>query len=146
VLHLHLEGHASPVRRVDLPNPGTTEQRPLGMPTRADRATQALVKHVLEPAGEAQVEPNSDGFRPGRSPWDALGAISVQINQQPQWVLEADIAKGFDRIDHEALLGTLNASPTRSRQTTAWLQGGLLEKGMWCPTEAGTPPGGPASP
>jgi RNA-directed DNA polymerase len=96
VNHLHLEGHASPVRRVYIPKPGTTEQRPLGIPTMADRAKQALIKHVLEPAWEAQFEPNSYGFRPGRSTWDAIGAIYVQINQKPKWVLDADIAKCFD--------------------------------------------------
>ncbi|MDQ3830514.1 MAG: group II intron reverse transcriptase/maturase, partial [Candidatus Tectomicrobia bacterium] len=146
VKHLHLEGHASPVRRVYIPKPGTTEQRPLGIPTMADRAKQALVKHVLEPAWEAQFEPNSYGFRPGRSTWDAMGAIYVQINQKPKWVLDADIAKCFDRIDHEALLRKLNVSPTLRRQITAWLKGGLLDKGAWFPTEAGTPQGGPASP
>jgi RNA-directed DNA polymerase len=102
VQHLHLEGHASPVRRGYIPNPGTPEQRPVGMPTMADRAQQTLVKHVLEPAWEAQVEPNSDGFRPGRRTWDAIGAISVQITQQPTWVLDADLAPGCDRIDHDA--------------------------------------------
>jgi RNA-directed DNA polymerase len=144
--HLHLGGHASPVRRVYIPKPGPTAQRPLGMPTRADRAKQALVKHVLEPAWEAQFEATSYGFRPGRSPGDALGAIDVQINQKPKWVPDADIAKCFDRIDHEALLRQLNASPTLSRQITAWLKGGLLDKGAGCPTEAGPPQGGPASP
>lgn len=103
VKHLHLEGNASPVRRVYIPKPGTTEQRPLGIPTMADRAKQALVKHVLEPAWEAQFEPNSYGVRPGRSTWDASGAIYVQINQKPKWVRDADIATCFDRINHEAL-------------------------------------------
>ena len=146
VKHLHLEGNASPVRRVYIPKPGTTEQRPLGIPTMADRAKQALVKHVLEPAWEAQFEPNSYGFRPGQSTWDAMGAIYVQINQKPKWVLDADIAKCFDRINHEALLRKLDALPTLSRQITAWLKVGLLDKGAWFPTEAGTPQGGPASP
>jgi len=61
-------------------------------------------------------------------------------------VLDADIAKCFDRINHEALLRKLDAPPTLSRQITAWLQVGLLDKGAWFPTEAGTPQGGPASP
>ena len=77
------------------------------------------VAHALEPAWEAQFEPNSYGFRPGRSTWDAIGAIYVQINQKPKWVLDADIAKCFDCIDHDALLRKLNASPTLSRQITA---------------------------
>jgi RNA-directed DNA polymerase len=96
VQHLHLEDTASPVRRVFIPKPGTTEQRPLGIPTLADRAKQSWVTQALEPAWEAQFEPNSYGFRPGRSTWDAIGAIYVQINQKPKWVLDADIAKCFD--------------------------------------------------
>jgi RNA-directed DNA polymerase len=94
--HLSLNGKAAPVRRVYIPKPGTDEQRPLGIPTIADRAKQGVVKHALEPAWEAQFEPNSYGFRPGRSTWDAIGALYVQINQKPTWVLEADIAKCFD--------------------------------------------------
>jgi RNA-directed DNA polymerase len=144
--HLHLEGHASPGRRGSMPTPGTTAPRPLGMPTLADRATHAAVRHVLEPAWEAQCEPNSDGFRPGRSPWEALGAIDVQSHQQPNWGLEADLAQGCERSNHEALVRTLEAPPPLSRQITAWRQVGLRDTGAWCPTAAGPPPGGPASP
>ena len=143
---LHLEDTAAPVRRVSIPKPGPTEPRPLGIPTRAARAKQRWVTHALEPAGEAQFAPNSDGFRPGRSTWEAIGAISVQINQKPKWGLDADIATCFDRRNHDALLRQLHASPTLNRQITAWLQVGLRDKGAWFPTAAGTPPGGPASP
>jgi RNA-directed DNA polymerase len=95
--HPHRQGHASPVRRVSSPTPGTTEQRPWGLPPRADRATQALVKHVLEPAWEAAFNPHSDGFRLGRSTWEAIGALSVQSNQKPTGVVDADLAQGVDR-------------------------------------------------
>jgi RNA-directed DNA polymerase len=139
---LPLNGAAAPVRRVYIPKPGTDEQRPLGIPTMADRAKQGVVKHALEPAWEAQFEPNSYGFRPGRSTWDAIGAIYVQINQKPKGVLDADIAKGFDHIDHAALLRKLDAPPTVSRQIKAWLKAGVLDKGHWSPTTAGTPQGG----
>jgi RNA-directed DNA polymerase len=87
VNHLHLEESAAPVRRVYIPKPGTTEQRPLGIPTLAERAKQSWVTQALEPAWEAQFEPNSYGFRPGRSAWDAIGAIYVQINQKPTTLL-----------------------------------------------------------
>ncbi len=66
------------------------------MPTLQERARQAVVKLALEPQWEARFEPNSYGFRPGRSPWDAIGAIYVLINQKAKWVLDADIAKCFD--------------------------------------------------
>jgi RNA-directed DNA polymerase len=103
VKHLHLGGHASPVRRGYIPQPGTTEPRPVGIPTLADRAKQALVQDVLEPGWDAPFAPNSDGCRPGRSTWEARGAIDVQFNQHPTWVLDAGIAKGFDHINHDAL-------------------------------------------
>ena len=144
--HLQLDGNAAPVRRVYLPNPGTREQRPLGIPTIADRAKQGWVTPALEPAWEAKFEPNRDGFRPGRSTWDAIGAIYVQINQKPTWVLDADIAKCFDCINHDALLRKLDAQPTLNRQLKAWLKAGVWDKGDWNPTETGTPHGGPVSP
>jgi RNA-directed DNA polymerase len=85
-------------------------------------------------------------LRPGRSTWDAIGASDVQINQQPQWGLEADSAQCFDRSDHEALLRKRDAQPTINRQLNAWLQAGGWDRGAWNPTEAGTPQGGPSSP
>jgi RNA-directed DNA polymerase len=97
VNHLRLNQKAKPVRRVLIPKPASKEKRPLGIPTIQGRALQALVNIALEPAWEATFEPNSYGFRPGRSAWDAIGAIYVLINQKPKWVLDADIAKCFDR-------------------------------------------------
>lgn len=143
---LHLDGAASPVRRVEIPKPGTQETRPLGIPTIADRARQSLARLVLEPEWEAKFEANSYGFRPGRSAWDAIGAIYVQINQKPKWALDADIAKCFERIDHAALLQKLDTNPTIARQIKAWLKAGVLDKGELFPTEAGTPQGGTISP
>jgi RNA-directed DNA polymerase len=134
------------VRRVYIPKPGTLEQRPLGIPTIADRAKQGLVTQALEPEWEARFEPNSYGFRPGRRTWDAIGAIYVQINQKPKWVLDADIAKCCDCINHDALLRKLDAPPAINRQLKAWLQAGVWDRGDWNPTEAGTPQGGPVSP
>jgi RNA-directed DNA polymerase len=94
----------SPTRRVWIPKPGKSEKRPLSIPTIHDRAVQALVKLALEPEWEAKCEPNSYGFRPGRSVHDAIGAIFIAIEKQPKYVRDADIAKGFDRIDQAALL------------------------------------------
>jgi RNA-directed DNA polymerase len=86
----------SPTRRVWIPKLGTDQRRPLSIPTLHDRALQALVKLVLEPEWEARFEPNSYGFRPGRSVHDAIGAIFTAIEKQPKYVLDADIAKCFD--------------------------------------------------
>lgn len=101
---LRLTDKAKPTRRVWIDKPGREEKRPLGIPIMHDRAMQALVKLALEPEWEARFEPNSYGFRPGRSCHDAIAAIWYQINKMPKWVLDADIAKCFDRIDHTALL------------------------------------------
>lgn len=73
-----------------------------------DRARPALVKQALEPEWEARFEPNSYGFRPGRSCQDAMEAIFNVIKTTPKYVLDADIAKCFDKIDHEQLLRKLN--------------------------------------
>jgi len=93
---LHIGDQPSPVRRVFIPKPGTDELRPLGIPTMYDRALQTLVKFALEPEWEARFEPNSYGFRPGRSCWDAIQAIGTTIGTKDKYVLDADIAKCFD--------------------------------------------------
>jgi RNA-directed DNA polymerase len=93
---LRLDGEAAPVRRVYIPKSGTDELRPLGIPTIHDRSLQTLVKLALEPEWEARFEPNSYGFRPGRSCWDAIQAIYATICQRDKYVLDADIAKCLD--------------------------------------------------
>ncbi|MDF0555273.1 reverse transcriptase N-terminal domain-containing protein, partial [Kamptonema sp. UHCC 0994] len=115
VKRLRITGKAKPTRRVMIPKPGSDEKRPLGIPTIEDRALQALVKLALEPEWEAKFEPNSYGFRPGRSCHDAIAAIFNNIRYKAKYVLDADIAKCFDRIDHKALLAKIHTYPTLSR-------------------------------
>ncbi|GFZ93516.1 hypothetical protein CYANOKiyG1_04280 [Okeania sp. KiyG1] len=117
---------ASPTRRVWIPKPGKDEKRPLGIPTMYDRALQALVKLGMEPEWEARFEPNSYGFRPGRSTHDAIEAIFNSIKQKPKYVLDADISKCFDRINHDALLGKIGQSPYR-RLIKQWLKSGVFD-------------------
>ncbi|MGH8055991.1 MAG: reverse transcriptase domain-containing protein [Candidatus Entotheonellia bacterium] len=143
---LTLDLKAKPVRRVWIAKPGTEEQRPLGIPVMHDRAAQAVAKLALEPEWEAKFEPNSYGFRPGRSGHDAIEAIHASINQQDKYVLDADIAKCFDRIDHQALLAKLNTFPALRRTIRAWLKAGVMEGAQLFPTEAGAPQGGVLSP
>jgi RNA-directed DNA polymerase len=143
---LHLSGKAAPVRRVQIPKPGTDELRPLGIPILHDRALQTLVRFALEPEWEARFEPNSYGFRPARSCWDAILAIYIAIGRKDKYVLDADIAKCFDRINHEALLRKVNACPSITRQLRAWLKAGVLDGESLFPTEEGTPQGGAISP
>jgi RNA-directed DNA polymerase len=143
---LDVEREPQPTRRVWTDKEGTDEKRPLGIPTMTDRATQALVKLALEPEWEARFEPNSYGFRPGRSAHDAVEAIFKSVKHVPKYVLDADIAKCFDRIDHEALLDKINTFPLLQHVIKAWLKAGVLDGEELFPTEAGTPQGGVASP
>lgn len=144
---LKLDGKSAPVRRVLIPKPGKSEYRQLGIPTMRERAKQALAKLALEPQWEAQFEPNSYGFRPGRSPHDAIGQVFLCISQNPKWVLDADIAACFDRIAHIPLLAQLSGShPSIARQCKAWLEAGVLEAGKLQRTYRGTPQGGVISP
>jgi RNA-directed DNA polymerase len=143
---LKLGSKPKPTRRVWIDKPGRDEKRPLGIPTMYDRALQALVKLALEPEWEAKFEPNSYGFRPGRSCHDAIEAIFLSIKVKPKFVLDADIAKCFDKINHQALLKKLNTYPKLRRQIKAWLKAGVVDNKVLFPTEEGTPQGGVISP
>jgi len=146
VSSLKLTGKAKPTRRVMIPKPGSEEKRPLGIPTINDRALQALVKIALEPEWEAKFEPNSYGFRPGRSCHDAIEAIYSGIRQKAKYVLDADITKCFDRIDQYALIDKVKTYPTLRRQLKSWLKAGVMENGRFSNTNDGTPQGGVISP
>jgi RNA-directed DNA polymerase len=144
---LRLNGQATALRRTWIPKRGSaTEKRPLGIPTQHDRAQQTVVRQALEPEWEAKLSPQTYGFRPGRSCWDAIGAIFLAIRLRPQYALKLDIAKCFDRIDHGALLAKTQTSAPIRRQLKAWLQAGILEESRISPTTAGTPQGGSISP
>jgi RNA-directed DNA polymerase len=140
------ERKPQPLRRVWIPKPGKTEQRPLGIPVMIDRACQALAKQALEPQWEAKFEANSYGFRPGRSAHDAIEAIFSNICLKSKYVLDADIKGCFDNIDHQALLRKLRTYPAMRRLVKGWLKAGVMEALELSPTKAGTPQGGVVSP
>jgi RNA-directed DNA polymerase len=144
--NLRIDGKAMPTPRVWIDKPGRDEKRPLGIPVMRDRAKQKLVELALDPEWEARFEPNSYGFRKGRSCPDAIDAINSSIQKMPKWVLDADIAKCFDRINHEALLTKLNTMPHLLRQIKAWLRCGVLDGMKYFDTIEGTPQGGVISP
>ncbi len=116
------------------------------MPVMYDRAWQALAKQALEPEWEARCEPNSYGFRPGRSCFEAIGAIFNSICQQDKYVLDADIEGCFHHIDHQALLQKLSPYPAMRRAVKSWLKAGVMENLELSPTTEGTPQGGVISP
>lgn len=143
---LQLGDKAIPSRRVWIPKPDSLEQRPLSIPVMYDRALQTLVKQALEPEWEAKFEPNSYGFRLSRSCRDAIGAIFLAIKQMPKYVLETDVAKCFDRIDHKALCEKLNTSPSLTRQIRAWLKAGVVDNYQFQATPTGAAQGSVISP
>jgi RNA-directed DNA polymerase len=140
-----------PAKVVWIPKPGSKERRRLGIPTMRDRVMQMLILLAMNPEWESKFEPNSFGFRPGRSAIDAVhyivGILRTYKGHKPHpgWILDADISKCFDNIDHDALLKRLETSPFLAI-IKAWLKSGAVDRVGFKNTEKGTPQGGIISP
>jgi len=141
---------APPVRRVHIPKGTGTETRPIGIPTFEDKVLQRAVAMALEPVYEQDFLDCSYGFRPGRSAHQALEAFwRKMMTMGGGWVVEVDIRKFFDTLDHDHLRAILRRRVRDGvllRLIGKWLQAGVLEGAMLSYPEAGTPQGGVISP
>lgn len=139
-----------PVRRVYIPKPGSTKQRPLGVPAMEDKLVQAGLVRILEAIYEGDFIDDSYGFRPGRSCHDALRTLSLEVEGgQVHYIVEADIKGFFDNVQHERILEFLGhriADKRMLRYVNRFLIAGVFEDGQVFATEEGTPQGGIISP
>jgi RNA-directed DNA polymerase len=140
----------APVRRVMIPKPGTTQQRPLGIPTIRDRVVQTALRMVLEPIFERDFARESYGFRPGRSCHQAVERVEMLVAEGYTHVVDADLKSYFDTIPQAALLARVKAKVVDGRilaLVEQFLKQGVMEEHKgWTPTEVGTPQGGVISP
>src|ERR1700685_3433965 len=133
-----------PARRVLIPKPGTTEQRPLSIPPVRDRIVQAAVKIVLEPVFEADFLPCSFGFRPGRSAHDALQVLIDECWRGRRWGGGTDIARGFSAIPHDKLMQAVQervCDQSVLKLLRVMLRAGVMEDGQVRRPVTGTPQG-----
>ena len=138
-----------PVRRVDIPKPDGRGTRTLGIPTVLDRFIQQAVLQVLSPIFDPTFSDASFGFRPGRSTHQAVRCARAHIAAGRRWVVDVDLEKFFDRVNHDVLMARVARRVKDKRVLLLirrYLQAGMMEGGLVSPRAEGTPQGGPLSP
>ena len=137
-----------PVRRVEIPKPDGGIRK-LGIPTVLDRFIQQAVMQVLQRRWDRTFSDHSYGFRPGRSAHQAVAQAQQYIAEGYRWVVDLDLEKSFDRVNHDKLMGRIAKRVEDKRLLKlirAFLNAGVMENGLVSPSVEGTPQGGPLSP
>jgi RNA-directed DNA polymerase len=137
-----------PVRRVEIPKPDGGVRK-LGIPTVLDRFIQQAVMQVLQGRWDRTFSDHSYGFRPGRSAHQAVAQVQQYMAEGYRWVVDLDLEKFFDRVNHDKLIARIAARVSDQRMLKlirAFLKAGVMEGGLVSPVDEGTPQGGPLSP
>ena len=139
----------APVRRVEIPKPGGGGMRVLGIPTVVDRLIQQALHQVLSPHFDPSFSASSYGFRPGRNAQQAVRQARAYVREGRRWVVDIDLEKFFDRVNHDVLMARL-ARRIKDRRVLRlirrYLEAGMMTSGLVTPRREGTPQGGPLSP
>lgn len=138
----------SPVRQVEIPKPNGGVRR-LGIPTVQDRWIQQMLLQVLQPIFDPTFSDHSYGFRPGRGAQEAVRAAQTYVRAGKDWVVDMDITKFFDRVNHDILMNRIGQTIRDKRVLRligSYLRAGVMIEGVVQDSEEGTPQGGPLSP